>query len=254
MEKISNIWINVIPLVIFICLVKIFECRKSSDINYYEAARDDKPCNFFDTVNITDGHHNSDGSITYENITYTSEQYEMYDYIYKGPTVRRNVSTHIRGCICQQRICIRSCCSRNQHINLNTNLCVHNTNGLIKNFDVGIQHLAGTHISDLMSNEEYALTYTKTCMGYALEPHLEEDDIWVLVRHSDKVMLHWNGSDLLNDKYCIVFDEEQTLHAYVCHELDDILNKSIPDLYDLSNHFDGFNYSARRYLPIGEIN
>lgn len=71
------------------------------------------PCEFHSSINITDGRRNYDGSITYDNITYTPNQFGVVDYIV-NKTVLVSVSAHIRGCICKIKKCIRLCCPYGQ--------------------------------------------------------------------------------------------------------------------------------------------
>lgn len=68
-----------------------------------------EPCNFLDSVNITDGVNQSNESIIFDGTKYPKEQYTSWDYIIENG-VRRPVQTHIRGCICNLMPCIRLCC------------------------------------------------------------------------------------------------------------------------------------------------
>lgn len=208
--------------------------KSEEDVNYFDIERDEKPCSFYDTVNITDGVKNSDGSVSYEGITYLLDQYKSYDYIYKGPNVRKNVTSHLRGCICQHRICIRSCCPKGFVFD---NKCIKSSNETFTDFSVAIEHHAGIHIFDLFSNKnDYALTYTKPCIGFLLEPHNDDNDKWMLVRRDNHVKLSLSHNDLTNDQYCILFDTDKTLHAIACDFSEDI---------EESPH--------RIFLPIGEF-
>lgn len=67
------------------------------------------PCNFLDTINITNGVHQPNESIIYDETEYPKEQYASWNYILENE-IRRPVKTHIRGCICNLMPCIRLCC------------------------------------------------------------------------------------------------------------------------------------------------
>lgn len=71
------------------------------------------PCEFHNSINITDGRRNYDGSISYDNITYTPNQFGVVDFIVKR-RVHVLVPVHIRGCICEIKKCIRLCCPYGQ--------------------------------------------------------------------------------------------------------------------------------------------
>lgn len=62
------------------------------------------PCDFLDSINITDGIHRNDQSITFNNITFTRDQ---YGYVNENGTDR----SYPRGCICNLKQCVRLCCS-----------------------------------------------------------------------------------------------------------------------------------------------
>lgn len=67
------------------------------------------PCEFFDSVNITDGIRYSNQSISYNGIELKYDQYAEIDYIFIG-LERFEAKRHIRGCPCIGKPCIRLCC------------------------------------------------------------------------------------------------------------------------------------------------
>ena len=71
----------------------------------------DLPCNFHDSINITDGLPGLDNSIEFNGITFQRGQYAEIDYVLLNGTERSPVSTHRRGCPCKVKTCIRLCCS-----------------------------------------------------------------------------------------------------------------------------------------------
>lgn len=68
------------------------------------------PCNFFDSVNITDGRKLKNQSIIFDGIEYPKWQYAEFDYIINNGIDRSSVHPHIRGCLCNRKPCLRLCC------------------------------------------------------------------------------------------------------------------------------------------------
>lgn len=64
---------------------------------------DQLPCDFLDSINITDGIRRKDHSIKYNNITFTKDQYA---YVHEN----ESDLTYPRGCICNVTQCVRLCC------------------------------------------------------------------------------------------------------------------------------------------------
>lgn len=68
------------------------------------------PCDFFDSVNITNGVLHPNKSITVDGIVFAEGQYATLDYIFVNGTDQLNVKPYIRGCVCNQKPCVRLCC------------------------------------------------------------------------------------------------------------------------------------------------
>lgn len=68
------------------------------------------PCRFLDSVNITDGIRNDDGSITFNDITFPKDQYARINFILENGTKHVTVDPYVRGCLCAIKPCIRLCC------------------------------------------------------------------------------------------------------------------------------------------------
>ncbi|XP_055318309.1 G-protein coupled receptor Mth2-like isoform X2 [Sitodiplosis mosellana] len=68
------------------------------------------PCHYLDSVNITDGVKQNDGSIIYNDIRFANDQYTKINYILENGMERVTVEPYVRGCLCNQRPCIRLCC------------------------------------------------------------------------------------------------------------------------------------------------
>lgn len=69
------------------------------------------PCYFFDSINITDGiHHQSNGSILFDGVDFSNDQYAVLNYIIDNGE-RKSATPHYRGCLCNMKPCFRLCCS-----------------------------------------------------------------------------------------------------------------------------------------------
>jgi len=73
-------------------------------------------CDFFDTVDISDGKRFSNGSYLYENLLIPSHLTGEYDFKLLSNGSKEVVASHIRGCVCKLRPCVRFCCPHNQII------------------------------------------------------------------------------------------------------------------------------------------
>lgn len=71
----------------------------------------DLPCDFHDSINITDGLPGPDDSIQFNGIIFPRGQYSEIDYTLLNGTERSPVNFHQRGCPCNVKTCIRFCCS-----------------------------------------------------------------------------------------------------------------------------------------------
>ncbi|XP_055537390.1 G-protein coupled receptor Mth2-like isoform X2 [Wyeomyia smithii] len=76
---------------------------------FFVRTESELPCDFLDSVNITDGTKTSDGKIEHGGIVYEPQNYGMFDYGYDS-SGQKVVSNHIRGCICHVKSCFYMCC------------------------------------------------------------------------------------------------------------------------------------------------
>lgn len=76
------------------------------------------PCDFQDSINITNGHVQSDGAIVFDGTTYSKEQFATINYLQTYENKRINVEPHLRGCPCNVRPCIRLCCPLGSFVDL----------------------------------------------------------------------------------------------------------------------------------------
>lgn len=72
----------------------------------------DLPCNFLDSINITDGVRQTNGSILYDGVLFEDDQYAQINYTLKNGSNMFPAEQHIRGCLCTyDRPCVRFCCT-----------------------------------------------------------------------------------------------------------------------------------------------
>lgn len=67
------------------------------------------PCAFSDSINITNGVHHSNRSITFGDIAYHSGDYAQINYDVINGT-KMLVKPYFRGCFCKVAPCVRMCC------------------------------------------------------------------------------------------------------------------------------------------------
>lgn len=71
----------------------------------------DLPCDFLDSINITNGIlQKNDKSILFNDMKFTQDHYATINYVIENGTTRVSAKPYIRGCICDNRPCIRLCC------------------------------------------------------------------------------------------------------------------------------------------------
>lgn len=77
------------------------------------------PCEYLESVNITDGANLDNGQILHDGVVYPKELYAKinYEMDYLGKT-RHIVQPYVRGCLCRIKPCIRLCCPRGQFVDL----------------------------------------------------------------------------------------------------------------------------------------
>lgn len=73
-------------------------------------------CSFYETINITSGHEQHDGSWYHNSISYPVGHFMSYNYIRQNESIIK-VNPHVRGCYCLQQPCINACCETDKLIN-----------------------------------------------------------------------------------------------------------------------------------------
>lgn len=99
-EKMKLITRNVIIyLIILISLVK----------------SENELCSYPESVNITSGQKFQNGDIKFNDILFTKNNYQNFNYELINNT-KEYVDSHIRGCICLVKTCVRFCCPKGSNL------------------------------------------------------------------------------------------------------------------------------------------
>ena len=109
LSKYRLIWFALIVLFViglFVLLVELLKGRGTQ-------VKDLLPCSYLESIDITDGERQSDGSIKFNNITYPKEFYAVVDFIIKydenGKPFNEKVKPYYRGCVCNKTNCMFVC-------------------------------------------------------------------------------------------------------------------------------------------------
>ncbi|XP_050741866.1 G-protein coupled receptor Mth isoform X2 [Drosophila biarmipes] len=70
-------------------------------------------CDFFETVDISAGHKFPNGSYLYDGLLVPAELTGRYDFRILPDDSKEKVQSHIRGCVCKLKPCVRFCCPHN---------------------------------------------------------------------------------------------------------------------------------------------
>lgn len=69
------------------------------------------PCDFRDSINITDGKRGSNDTIEFNKLLFYREQYAEINYKFNIKTqLTESTAPYLRGCPCKIKPCIRLCC------------------------------------------------------------------------------------------------------------------------------------------------
>lgn len=136
------------------------------------------PCNFMDTVNITGGWKDMNNNYHYDGLIFKYGTYAEYDFIFINLTDKIWTEKHTRGCICDYRPCIRTCCTLDDSSDLKKN-CLKTD--VLQN--VPVEDGDAKNIS--LFTKEFGVLMGKPCAEmYKLEPQDYDYDKWVLLKVS----------------------------------------------------------------------
>lgn len=97
-----------IPYTPFVLIAVIFIVSALLAVDWPEQ---EKKCEYFDSINITDGEKQPNSSILHNNILYDISEYAEFDYMINASGHKVKTDPYIRGCLCKKdgKDCIRLC-------------------------------------------------------------------------------------------------------------------------------------------------
>uniref|UniRef100_A0A182Q5Y6 G-protein coupled receptors family 2 profile 2 domain-containing protein n=1 Tax=Anopheles farauti TaxID=69004 RepID=A0A182Q5Y6_9DIPT len=152
------------------------------------------PCDFIDSVNITDGERLPNGDIRHNGVIYNATYYRTIDYDYADFATKRNVPSYIRGCLCAVRVCVRLCCGENEYL---ARRCLPAE----PNMPIMV-NVSAMEAINLRNHSLYGFLYGKPCeQVYELLPEESSADEWIVARNGSIII----AEDLLitRNQYCI---------------------------------------------------
>uniref|UniRef100_A0A182YT96 Methuselah N-terminal domain-containing protein n=1 Tax=Anopheles stephensi TaxID=30069 RepID=A0A182YT96_ANOST len=151
---------------IFACLLVLFGVRSTVC---------SLPCDYIDSVNITDGERLPNDEIRHNGVIYNKTYYRMIDYEYEDFATKKYVPNYIRGCLCAVRICVRLCCGEREYLGKK---CTHTDDYLPV-----VVNVSATETIDLRNHSLYGFLYGKPCeQVYELLPEESSVDEWSIAR------------------------------------------------------------------------
>lgn len=129
------------------------------------------PCFFFDSINITDGVHQSNNSILFDGIDFPSNQYAILDYIIDNGK-RKATKSYFRGCLCRIKPCYRLCCLDELIIETTINLD-NNCNEELSQMEGEVHDDKGLLIN-LYLAEPQTTVKNRTCKQFYIEEEITE--------------------------------------------------------------------------------
>lgn len=139
-------------------------------------------CDFYSTINVTNGSLQIDKSWLHNGLRYNLGLYGKYDYILSDDRNKILVPEHVRGCICLIKPCINACCEPSQMTDKETGNCVsENFNQLWWNVGTEGKNLVKTEVSKIFQ----WIHRRPTCRDlHFLDPDEHNYDEWYLAEVS----------------------------------------------------------------------
>lgn len=120
----------------------------------------DLPCDFFDSLNITDGARQTNESILFNGLEFPAGQYVNLNYTLKYDIEHVTVTPYIRGCICNRMSCIRLCCPFGS-IQINSDEC--QPNEAARNVRVFSENYQNKQMTDVEQDNYFAFVDSYPC-------------------------------------------------------------------------------------------
>uniref|UniRef100_A0A182MTR6 Methuselah N-terminal domain-containing protein n=1 Tax=Anopheles culicifacies TaxID=139723 RepID=A0A182MTR6_9DIPT len=170
---------------IFGCLLVLFGVRSSVC---------SLPCDYIDSLNITDGERLPNGDIRHNGVIYNKTYYREIDYEYEDFATKKYVPKYLRGCLCAVRICVRLCCGEHEYLGMR---CTKTDDYLPITVNLSV-----TETADLRELPQFGFLYGKPCeQVYELVPEERPEDEWNLVRNGSLIIA---GVHVIpRNKYCL---------------------------------------------------
>ncbi|KAM7356226.1 uncharacterized protein ACRADG_002030 [Cochliomyia hominivorax] len=180
------------------------------------SAVNDDICPFKNTVNLTD-FPSSNGSYDYQGISIPPEKQKYYEYDLKFKGKRIKVPKHLRGCVCEQKPCIKLCCNQDEYFVFSddTSSCERITPEMELSWNLEIE-LKGGKTKNVDLFEHFTTIVGLPCLEpEPFDPTLDE---WTL-NEDGTISLPEDEEDLDLLNYCYSFDNvtgEFILTPYSC--------------------------------------
>ncbi|EDS40045.1 conserved hypothetical protein [Culex quinquefasciatus] len=177
---------------------------------------DSLPCDFIDSVNITDGVRDSAGNIIHNNILYKPKYFRTIDYDYEHFSRKKFVAEYIRGCPCAVRLCIRMCCPYGTVFFQRK--CVPTESQLVVNVNTTLYNSnRSSEVVDLTQNQMYGFLYGKPCESvYQLDPENSPEDEWIFARNGSII---YDSRLMTRNQFCFMQNNNsEPVIPYICFE------------------------------------
>ncbi|XP_046808536.1 uncharacterized protein LOC111687899 [Lucilia cuprina] len=170
-------------------------------------------CPYQNTVNLTNLEKYENGSYLYEDILIPPEKQNFYDYHLKFLRKRVSVPRHLRGCVCENKPCIKLCCEKDEYLNDkgNTSKCEKITSEMTVQW---ILPLLGEYDKVETANilEHFTLQVGLPCREpEALDKTLDE---WILKKNGS-LYISSDGSELDTLDYCYSPHLDEDSNEYI---------------------------------------
>lgn len=135
-------------------------------------------CPFERTVNLTNYQQYENGSYLYQGILIPPEKQHVYDYELKFLGIRKSVPKHLRGCVCDQRPCIKLCCQQDEYFDYaNTHKCQKLTADIKVNWELPLRS-KNKEMKVKNIFDQFTTQMGLPCVN--LEPLYQDIDEWIL--------------------------------------------------------------------------
>lgn len=114
-----SVWMKSTTILIAFCITSSYAVPSEQKL----------PCDYLDSINITNGIRHENKSISFEGVEYTNHLYAEVDFVIENranESLRVPVQPYLRGCLCKIKKCIRLCCPIDHYYNNSSGICFRN--------------------------------------------------------------------------------------------------------------------------------